>query len=287
MVETLPSPNELNYFIEVASTLNMSRAAERLGVSQPALSLAIQRLEGSFGVPLLVRTKSGVNLTPGGRKLVTQARALLHEWERIRSEALKNETEISGRYTMGCHPSVALYALPPFLPGLLRENPLLEVKLVHDLSRKITEEVISFKIDFGVVVNPVEHPDLVIKLLLKDEVSFWVSSARDVNHDVLICDPELLQTQSLLKQLTKKTSVFKRTITSSNLEVITELVAAGAGVGILPSRVATRLKGRALKPFMADAPKFYDRVCLIYRADAQRSKSSRHIAGVIEEKLSS
>lgn len=287
MADTLPSPSELNYFIEVANTLNLSRAAERLGVSQPALSLAIQRLESSFGVPLLVRTKSGVNLTTGGRKLVTQARSLLHEWERIRSEALKDETEISGRYTVGCHPSVALYSLPSVLPELLRSNPLLEFKLVHDLSRKITEEVISFKVDFGIVVNPVEHPDLVIKQLLKDEVSFWVSPARDVNHDVLICDPELLQTQSLLKQLTKKAGAFKRTMTSSNLEVITELVAAGAGVGILPSRVASRVKSRGLKPFMADAPKFYDRICLVYRADAQRSKSSRKIAALIEEKLGS
>src|SRR5688500_16984767 len=112
----MPSPSELQYFIEVAGTLNVSRAAERLGISQPTLSLAIQRLENSFGAPLLIRTKSGVKLTHAGQRLVTQARALVHEWEKIRGDALRDETEIRGRYIVGCHPSVALYSLPNFLP---------------------------------------------------------------------------------------------------------------------------------------------------------------------------
>ncbi|MBI3558282.1 MAG: LysR family transcriptional regulator [Deltaproteobacteria bacterium] len=196
----LPSAAELQYFIEVASTLNVSRAAERLGISQPTLSLAIQRLETSFGLPLLIRSKSGVRLTQAGQKLVTQARGLLLDWEKIRGDALKDASEVSGRYVIGCHPSVALYSLPHVLPELVEQHQGLDIKLVHDLSRKITEDVVSFKIDFGIVVNPTEHPDLVIKLLCTDEVSVWgASPAR--NADVLICDPELLQTQSLLKQL--------------------------------------------------------------------------------------
>src|ERR1700744_1175921 len=103
----IPSPSELHYFIEVTNTLNVSRAAERLGISQPTLSLAIQRLEGSFGAPLLIRTKSGVRLTHAGQKLVAQARALLHEWDKIRDEARRDESEIRGRYVIGCHVSVA------------------------------------------------------------------------------------------------------------------------------------------------------------------------------------
>src|SRR5450432_3815930 len=99
----LPSPSELHYFIEVTNTLNVSRAAERLGISQPTLSLAIRRLEANFGAPLLIRTKSGVQLTHMGQKLVAQARNLLHEWERIREDALRDETEIRGRYVLGCH----------------------------------------------------------------------------------------------------------------------------------------------------------------------------------------
>lgn len=284
----MPSASELQYFVEVAGTLNVSRAAERLGISQPTLSLAIQRLEGGIGTPLLIRTKSGVKLTHAGQKLVAQARALLLDWERIRSDALRDEEEIRGRYTIGCHPSVALYSLPGFLPKLLEDNPNLEVKLSHDLSRKITEDVISFKVDFGIVVNPWEHPDLVIKPIAKDEVTLWAAKKPSALQDpstgkaVLICDPELLQSQSILKQLSKRGLDFERTLTSSNLEVITGLVAAGAGVGILPSRVATRIKALGLTPVWKDSPKFLDRICLIFRADAQRSKASRLLARTIE-----
>src|SRR4051812_24182010 len=132
----LPSPSELHYFIEVSNTLNVSRAAERLGISQPTLSLAIQRLEHAFGAPLLLRSKSGVRMTQAGTKLVAQARHLLDEWERLRQDAMKDESEIRGRYVLGCYASVALYTLPSIIAKMLLLHPSLELKLMHDLSRK-------------------------------------------------------------------------------------------------------------------------------------------------------
>lgn len=287
----LPSAAELTYFLEVASTENISRAAERLGITQPTLSLAIQRLERSFGVPLLIRGKSGVKLTQTGQRLVSQARHLIVEWERVRTNALKEEAAseadgIRGRYTLGCHPSVALYSLPHFLPQLLKSNPGLEIKLTHDLSRKVTEEVISFKVDFGIVVNPTQHPDLVIRELCKDEVGFWAGAGKAKEPSTLICDPELLQTQSLVKSAAKLGYSFSRTIPSSNLEVIAALVASGAGVGVLPARVATRLAELKLKPLSKDGPIYRDTICLVYRADAQASRSGRALAQSIFNTLS-
>jgi len=281
----IPSSSELRYFVEISHTLNISRAAERLGISQPTLTLAVQKLESSMGVPLLVRTKTGVKLTQAGQKLASQARVLLHEWERIRNDAIKNEQEVTGRYIIGCHPSVALYCLPSILPKLLGEHPSLEVKLVHDLSRKIAEDVISFKVDFGIVVNPWQHPDLVIKPLFNDVVTLWVSQ-KPCDLDVLICDPELIQTQAILKELSKKGLTFARTVTSSSLELITALVASRAGIGILPTRVATLTESLGLKVLNANSPKFHDRICLIYRADAQRSKASRTVAKLMERYIS-
>ncbi len=284
----MPSPHDLVYFIEVSQTLNVSRAAERLGISQPTLSLAVQRLEANFGAPLLIRTKSGVHLTHSGQKLVAQARLLLLEWERIREDALRDENEIRGRYIIGCHPSVALYSLPSFVSDLLAQNAELELKLVHDLSRKITEDVISFKVDFGIVVNPWQHPDLVIRAMAKDEVTLWVGPKRTPLQDpysgeaVLICDDDLLQTQAILKQLAKKGMGFKRVLNTSSLEVITALVASGAGVGILPTRVATRIKAQKLEPFGEESPRFLDKIYLVFRADVQKSKASRRLAKIIE-----
>lgn len=289
----IPSASELQYFIEVTNTLNVSRAAERLGISQPTLSLAIRRIESAFGAPLLIRTKSGVKLTHAGHKLVTQARSLLHEWDKIRGDALRDETEIRGRYVLGCHASVALFSLPSFMASLLEANPSLEIKLVHDLSRRITEDVISFKVDFGIVVNPWQHPDLIIKPITRDDVTLWVAKNptslqdRASGQAVLICDPDLIQSQSILKQLAKSGLEFKRILTTSSLEVVTALVASGAGIGILPTRVAQRIPAQGLKPLLKDGPRFHDTISLIYRADAQKSKASRLLAKTLEEGIRS
>jgi LysR family transcriptional regulator, cell division regulator len=286
----MPSPTELHYFLEVSNTLNVSRAAERIGISQPTLSLAIQRLEHTCGTPLLIRTKSGVQLTHAGQKLVTQVRALLHEWEKIHSDISRDEDEIRGRYTIGCHPSVALFSLPLFLQQLLSAHPNLEVKLAHDLSRKITEDVISFKIDFGIVVNPWEHPDLVIRPLWKDDVVLWTSKKPSALQDpfsgegVLIADTDLIQAQTILKQLARHKIKFKRLVTSSSLEVISSLVASQVGLGILPTRVAKNVLSFDIKP-VKESPVFHDRICLVFRADAQHSKANRLLARTIEEQL--
>jgi len=281
----LPSSSELHYFLEIAATLNMSRAAERIGISQPALTLAVQRLEESFGQPVLLRSKTGVRLTRAGERLAIHARLLISEWEKIRTDASKDEEEIGGRYSIGCHPSVALYTLPHFLPSLMRDNPRLDINIVHNLSRKITEDVISFKVDFGIVVNPVPHPELIIKPLFNDEVCLWVGSGK-VNKSVLIYEPDLIQSQDLLRQMAKKKLVFNRTITSSNLEVISSLVAVGTGVGILPTNVAKKFREFNLKPFESQFS-FEDRVCMIFRADVQKSKASRYLAQKITTALGS
>jgi len=278
----LPSPTELTYFLEIAEALNLSRAAERIGVSQPALTLAVRRLEDAFGHKVLIRGKTGVRLTKAGEKLAYQSRILMGEWEKIKGDSTREEHEVSGRYTLGCHPSVAMYTLPYFMPQLFKEFPKLNINLAHASSRKINEDIISFRIDFGIVVNPVPHPELIIKNLYEDAVTLWVAPKALKN--VLICEPDLPQTTNILQQLAKGKTSFERVIHSSSLEVITGLVSKGIGVGILPTRVATRLKEYNLKLF--DPSIFFaDKICLVYRPDVQKSGASKMLAKRIFELL--
>jgi len=275
----LPSNIDISYFLEVASTLNVSRAAERIGITQPSLSMSLKRLETAVGTQLLVRSKSGVQLTQAGEFFAQRGKSLLQEWDSIRSGTLRHESELMGRFSLGCHVAVARYTLPEFLPGFLKENPKIEIQLEHDLSRKITEQVISYRIDFGIVVNPVSHPDLVIHELCKDRVTVWGKEGRV--SDTLIYDPSLQQTQSILHKLEAKKIRFRRSVTSSSLEVIADLAAQGAGTAILPTRVALYSKAK-LKPCGKGMPYFEDRVCLIYRADAQRTVASKGIIAAIK-----
>lgn len=287
----LPSFNDITYFLEVAQTKNISRASERLGITQPSLSSAIKRLEDSVGTQLFIRSRSGVQLTKAGQELVSKGRLLLQNWEQLKSEINRRETSVSGEYVIGCHTSVALYTLPHFLPELMKKYPDLEIKLSHDLSRKITEKVISHNIDFGIVVNPVKHPDLVIKELCTDEVCFWMakkpSATQKLNSPecVLISDQDLTQTQKMLMDLQKKKVQFNRSIHSSSLEVICDLTVNGAGIGVLPTRVATRLKGNPLQKVSDSMPSFKDKICLVYRADSQRTKGRDIIVDSIRKNI--
>lgn len=82
----LPSPGDLEYFTEIAATKNISRAAERLGISQPTLSMAIQRLETNIGAKLLIRSKTGVQLTRAGKRLAVNSRSLIRQWHDLKKK---------------------------------------------------------------------------------------------------------------------------------------------------------------------------------------------------------
>lgn len=281
----LPSPADLKYFMEVAQSENISRAAERLGITQPSLSLSIKRLEDNVGSNLLIRTKTGVKLTKAGLVLTKNIQSLVQEWEKIKSETNKNDTDVSGRYTIGCHPTVGLYSLPETVRSILKKHPDVDLKLTHDISRKITEEVINFKVDYGIVVNPVQHPDLVIRELCRDQITLYASTKAGANNETLICDENLLQIQDILKKLNKSKERFTKTIYSPNLEVVASLTAAGVGVGILPGRIRSGYFKFEIERFPGNWPVFNDSICLVYRADTQQSAANKKFTNVLFETL--
>lgn len=271
----LPSSHELYYFLEVCQTLNLSRASERLGLSQPSLSNAIKRLEKNIGTALFVRMKNGVKLTKAGVHLYAHASKILSLWETIKSESLASHQEVQGQVTIGCHPSVARYVLPDLLAQVLKEHPRLEITLKHELSRRVVEGVINFSIDVGIVVNPVKHPDLILQKLYDDEVGFWQKddSSSDSFHDSLtiLCDTDLIQTQQLLKKLTTDRDFHYRLVDSPNLDVVASLTAAGCGLGILPRSVALA-HDKTLIP-VGYTPTYADEIFLVYRAHQRQVKA--------------
>jgi DNA-binding transcriptional LysR family regulator len=264
----LPSSTDLDYFIEVFKTKNLARAAERLGVTQPSLSLSLKRLEHNIGVELFIRSKKGVMPNNAAKKLFSRVEELKRTWEELKNEATESETEVTGRIRLGCHPSVALYSLPSVFEKILSQYPLLEIQLFHDLSRKVTERVISMDVDLGIVINPVAHPDLIIKKLEKDLVTLFFNPKFKNNRDVLICDPDLIQAQNISKNLG---SQFKRQLHSSNLEVVRALTESGSGVGILPTRVAQQSQADLQR--LSGAPTFQDEIALVYRLEKKNNRA--------------
>ena len=201
----------------------------------------------------------------------------------------RKEDEVIGSFKLGCHPSVALYSLSKFLPALTKKYPGLKIDLVHDLSRNIAEKVASCDVDYGIVVNPVSHPEFVINKLATDEITLWAHSSLakvkdfDPFKQTLICDQNLVQVTSLLKKNTKSKKSFPRIIQSSSLEVVSDLVRSKVGVGILPAKVAMRGSQNKLISLSHLFGSYQDQICLIYRADTPRTVAHKAITLAIKE----
>lgn len=271
---------DLKYFLEIAKTGNITRASERLGVTQPSLTLALKRLEEKAGITLLERTRKGTHLTRQGEGLVKVGERMLLEWERDVRMLAQGQEQPIGKYSVGMHTTVAQYTLQSFVPQLLEKFPELEFEFQHDLSRKILEKVISRECDLGLVINPVPHPDLVLQKLLTDEVTLFKHPS--YKGDVLILDPSLKQSQALLKNI-RKVFPFKREMHSPSLEVVRHLCESKAGVAILPTRVAEQASGiKAL----AGAPVFKDELYLVYRMERKSEMSFKQLTSAIKESIS-
>lgn len=288
-----PSLSDIHYFHEVVDAGSISRAAERVGLTQPSLTQAMKRLEETLGSTLLIRDRQGARLTVSGKSFLVKSKSLLSQWQQTRVEVQRYETEVLGRFSIGCHPSVGLYTLSKFLPKLLKTHPHLEINLKHDLSRKLTDLVIRCELDYAIVVNPIPHPEFVIRNIADDIVGFWVSEhllredGFKVSEQTLLYDPDLVQTQSLIKKAGRKKMDFSRVIPSSSLEVIADLTMSGVGIGILPKRVATKNQDHGLFLLEEKLPVYRDEICLIHRADVLKTRSHQEIVRLVTNSLKS
>lgn len=215
---------------------------------------------------------------------------LLQEWERICSEATKDEAELRGRYVVGCPLDMALMIVPVFLPKLMHDHSALEIELQYGFSPHICEDVVSSRIDFGIVASPVKHPDLIIRPICSDEIRLWVCAngeypTQDIesDHAVLVYDPVIL---GLSRPVGPGGAItFARTVKTANFNVVANLVKAGVGIGVLPGRIAAFHSEFEIRPLAGEILNIQHEICLVYRVDVQRSTASRQFAHELEALL--
>jgi DNA-binding transcriptional LysR family regulator len=285
----LPSPRDLECFMEAALKGSFTKAAQAMGLAQPSLSLAIGRLEKDVGFRLFVRHKTGVTLTPSGRQILAHAQELRQHWETMKSGAQSAASECRGSFVIGCHPSVALYSLPQALPCVLERYPELHLSFVHDLSRHINEGVAASRIDVGVVINPKRHPDLHIQHLGRDRVTLWSSekdpvATRDLERATLYMHPDLAQTQQILRQLSKKRLAPCRVVESTSLELMARMVEQGhGGVAILPTRVALAASQKLHE--VKGSPSVEDSIACVIHSAKRNIMGIRVLVAAMKESL--
>lgn len=272
----IATPTELIHFIEIYQIKHISKAALRLGVSQPTLTQSLGRLEDKLGIPLFHRTKQGVVPTAQATRFYHQAKTLLDCWADVEKDVHTSQNEIAGHFTVGCHPSVGAYTLPQLMRRLSEKAPKIEISLTHDMSRKITEGVVSHQIDVGYIVNPARHPDLVLKKIGDDRVTFWKKKGATNLPQTLFADRNREQVEHLLGKTSYKQFRGWKLISTTNLELIRTMTRQGLGVGILPERVAS-VDGADLVMYDSNLPHRSDEIFLAYRPELLKSKAGQEL----------
>jgi LysR family transcriptional regulator, cell division regulator len=272
----LATAAEIEYFAEVYQTRHVSKAAIRLGVTQPTLTLSLQKLEEKLGAKLFHRTKQGMVPTEQGTLFYRKSHTLLNCWGEVKNGIYLSTSEIVGHFKVGCHQSVGAFTLPKFLGNLQLHAPAIEIELIHDFSRKITESIVSYNIDLGFVVNPTRHPDLVLKKLGDDRVLFWKKRGGGPLPKRIFADASMIQMQELLGRTHAKDFKGWKLVSTTSLELIRTLILSGQGIGKLPERVA-KADGADMVPYDTSLPIYEDKIFLAYRKDVLSSKAGREL----------
>ncbi|HEY8579276.1 MAG TPA: LysR family transcriptional regulator, partial [Beijerinckiaceae bacterium] len=140
---------QLSYFVKVVEAGNMTAAAQRLGLAQPALGAQIRQLEEELGVPLLLRHSRGVRPTEAGRLLAERARAILDEVEKARRELRALGRQERDHLTLGVTPSIVLTLGSELLTRAREEMPNVSVSLVEERTPVLLDALDRGQIDIA------------------------------------------------------------------------------------------------------------------------------------------
>lgn len=156
----MPTPTQLKYIVTVDKLRHFGRAADECHVSQPSLSMQIQKVEDELNLVIFDRDKKPVEVTERGRAFIEQAKIILHENEKLIEVARTDRDTISGNFRLGIIPTLGPYLLPLFIEEFSKKYP--KVKLRIDEMR--TDEIIaSLKddvVDAGLLATPLGESGL-------------------------------------------------------------------------------------------------------------------------------
>jgi len=166
----------LRYFVAVAEAGNLSRAAEKLFVAQPPLSLQIRQLEEELGGALFTRHPKGMRLTAAGEALLPEARDLLERAAGLKHS--RSRAAGAGTLALGYVPSAGSTVIPGLVRVLRRAHPGLEIRLHEMISDEQREALLSGRIDAGLARSGLRHPRLHAACTLADPFCLALPAAR-------------------------------------------------------------------------------------------------------------
>lgn len=237
--------DQLRYFVRIAELGNFSRTAEELGISQPALSRSIQRLEEELGQPVFERKSRSVGLTDTGTLLLSRAQQILAIIEDTKAEI--SDDGQSGRIRLGAIPTIAPYFLPSFLREFSGDFPKAALIVQEDTTNNLLKRCKEGEIDVAILALPIPAKYLEIEELLEEELLLVLPPEHVLakkkrieleqieNYPFVLLDETHCLSDNVMTFCRQKSFHPVSVERTSQLAMVQELVSLSHGVSMIPA----------------------------------------------------
>jgi len=239
---------QLKYVLAVAEHQNFTKAAKNVFVTQPTLSMQIQKLEEELDILIFDRTKKPIQLTEVGKKLVIQAKSIVNESDRMQDIVDQQKGFIGGEFVLGIIPTVMPTLLPMFLNTYIKKYPKVKLKIVELPTESIIQDLLDGHLDAAIAATPLNNEQIKERVLYYEPFMGYVpqqhklaSKAKlspqdlDINDILLLEDGHCFRDSVLNICKTQKSyEEDKFKLASGSFETLVKLSNEGLGMTLLP-----------------------------------------------------
>ncbi|XOD69276.1 MAG: hydrogen peroxide-inducible genes activator [Flavobacteriales bacterium AspAUS03] len=262
---------QLQYLLSVAEHKNFTSAAERSFVTQPTLSMQVQKLEEELGIELLDRTSHPIVPTRIGGKIIEQAKIALNELLKIQDIIHEEKGGVEDTFTLGIIPTVMPTLLPIFLMNFLKKFPKMTLKIREATTEQMIQELKENALDVGIAATPLENSMIIEHPLYYEPLVAFVPNThslfkKEILHpndlnitDILLFKEDHCFHSNILNicENRKTKAHLKVHFESGSLETLLKLAKEGLGITLLPQLQAENLEEsdqKLIKKFVTPPP---------------------------------
>ena len=289
---------QLKYVLAVAEYQNFTKAAKNVFVTQPTLSMQIQKLEEELDIQIFDRTKKPIQLTEVGKKLVIQARNIVNESDRMQDVVDQEKGFIGGDFTLGIIPTIMPTLLPMFLNNYIKKYPKVKLKIVELPTETLVKSLIEGNIDAAIAATPLKNDLIREKVLYYEPFVGYVPQNHtlntkptlvptdlDINNILLLEDGHCFRDSVLnICNDSKVNNDDNYKLASGSFETMIKLSNEGLGMTLLPYLHGLDLNPKDIKNLKTfEEPRPAREVSLIYH----KSELKIQIIDSLKEVISS
>ena len=263
---------QLEYIVAVDTYRHFAEAAARCFITQPTLSMQIQKLEDEVGVKIFDRSKQPVLPTDAGKEIIEHARKILAERDLLRENIDSKKGIVHGELKVGIIPTIAPYLLPLCIPSFVKQYPNVKLVVNELTTELIITKLKEGKIDVGILVTPLQEQGIQEHVLFYEELLAYTSKANvvykkkyllpgdiDPNKLLLLEEGHCFRSQIInlcaLRKRSREGSYFE--YEAGSLETLRRMVDRDDGITILPEMATldmTAKQQQQLRYFRQPAP---------------------------------